>query len=213
MGLGGLSGNFFKMSEWISRLAYANILWVFFTLVGLIFFGFMPATVALFTVVRKWVKGENDVPVFSLFYKMYRKEFLKSNKLGLILFLFGYILYIDLAFIPAEGMFYTLVRMGVLVISFLYIIVLLYIFPVYVHYDWKISLYLKYAFILGVSYPILTLGMLVGLGILYTILTIVPGIIPFFSVSLLAFLLMKIAMLVFSKVESLAVNKPTVEKG
>ncbi len=209
--LSGLSGRIFKISEWISRLAYINILWLLFTLAGLIVFGLMPSTVALFTVVRKWVLGQKDVTVFSLFWNTYRKEFVKSNILGVVLVIFGYVLYVDLVFIPAEGIFYTLVRFGVLVISFLFLIVLLYIFPVYVHYEWKINMYLKYAFILGASYPHLTFGMMISLLILYTILTIIPGIIPFFSVSLLALIIMWIANQVFLKAESLAVNNTKEE--
>ena len=207
MRLGGLSGRFFKISEWISRLAYVNFLWLVFTLAGIVFLGFMPATVALFTVIRKWVLKQTDVPVFSTFWKTYQKEFLKSNILGAILGVSGYILYIDLTLIPTEGLFYTILRFSVLVISFLFLVVLLYIFPIYVHYDWKMSKYLKYAFILGASYPHLTFGMIFCLFLLYVLLTILPGIIPFFSVSLLAYLVMLIANQAFVKAESFVLNK------
>ncbi len=207
MKLGGLSGEFFKISEWISRLAYVNFLWLVFSLAGLIFFGIMPATVALFTIIRKWVLGQNDIPVFSLFWKTYRKEFMKSNLLGAILAICGYMLYVDLALIPTEGIFYTAIRFGVLVISISFLILLLFIFPVYVHYNWKLTMYLKYAFILGASYPHFTFGMMICLFLLYFALTIVPGVIPFFSVSLLAFIVMWMANHVFTKAENLALNK------
>lgn len=212
MRLGVLSGGFFKISEWISRLAYVNFLWLIFTLAGIVFLGFMPATVALFTVIRKWVLKQTDVPVFSTFWKTYRKEFIKSNILGAILVIFGYMLYVDLTLIPTEGIFYTILRYSILVISFLFLIILLYIFPIYVHYDWKISKYLKYAFILGASYPHLTFGMIFCLFLLYVLLTIVPGFIPFFSVSLLAYLIMWIANQVFIKAECLVVNKDATFK-
>ncbi|MBD1379397.1 YesL family protein [Metabacillus arenae] len=211
MRLGGLSGRFFRISEWISRLAYVNFLWLLFTLTGLVLLGIMPATVALFAVIRKWVLGKNEFSVFSVFWKTYRKEFVKSNFLGAVLVIFSFILYVDLAFIPIEGIFFTLIRFGVLVISFLFLIVLLYIFPVYVHYDWKIGMYLKYAFILGASYPHFTFGMMIGIFILYLILTIVPGVIPFFSVSLLAFMIMWTANQVFKKAEGLTVTKTKTE--
>ncbi|MFD2804762.1 YesL family protein [Litchfieldia salsa] len=202
MKLGGLSGRFFLISEWISRFAYVNFLWIVFSLAGLVAFGIMPATVALFSVTRKWVMGRTDFPIFQTFAKTFRKEFIKSNMLGLILFSFGYMLYVDLAYIPTEGILLTLLRFSVLAIGFFFIIIVLYIFPVYVHYEWKTLSYIKYALILGASYPHFTFGMMIAMFILYLMLSILPGIIPFFSVSLLAYLMMYISYQVFSKAES-----------
>jgi uncharacterized membrane protein YesL len=211
MKLGGLSGRFFLISEWISRFAYVNFLWIVFSLAGLVVFGFMPATVALFVITRKWVLGQTEIPIFQTYWKTFRKEFIKSNVLGLILFLLGYILYVDLAFIQAEGILLSLLRFCVLAVGFFFVIILLYIFPVYVHYDWKILKYIKYALILGASYPHFTFGMMIGMFILYLLLSILPGVIPFFSVSLLAYLVMYVSCQVFSKAESLVVNEEEAE--
>ena len=98
MEMEGLTGRFLRICEVISRLAYANLLWILFTVLGLGIFGFMPATVALFTVTRKWVMGDRDIPVFKTFWNTYRKEFFKSTLFGVVLFAIGYIIYIDLAF-------------------------------------------------------------------------------------------------------------------
>jgi uncharacterized membrane protein YesL len=211
MKLGGLSGRFFLISEWISRFAYINFLWIAFSLAGLVAFGLMPATVALFSVTRKWILGQTDFPIFQTFANTFRKEFIKSNMLGLILFLFGYMLYVDLAYIPAEGILLTLLRFSVLTIAFFFIIILLYIFPVYVHYNWKTLSYIKYALILGASYPHFTFGMMIAMFILYILLSILPGVIPFFSVSLLAYLVMYISYQVFSKADNLDGNKEKAE--
>jgi uncharacterized membrane protein YesL len=37
------------LCDWVAKLAYVNLLWFLFTAAGLLIFGFMPATVALFT--------------------------------------------------------------------------------------------------------------------------------------------------------------------
>lgn len=197
----GLTGKFLRISEVISKLAYVNLLWILFTILGFGLLGFMPATVALFAVTRKWVIGEQDIPVFSTYWKTYRREFLKSNLLGIALFVIGFILYVDLAFLPSDGIFYTLLRFGIIICSFLFFIVLLYIFPVYVHYDWKNKLYLKYALLLGASYPHFTFSMIVGIAGLYFILMLIPGIIPLFSISILAYITMWVSYRVFKKVE------------
>src|SRR5690625_1481322 len=209
MELEGLTGQFYRVSLVISRMAYINILWIIFTLLGLIVFGFMPATVGLFAVIRKWLMGEKDIPIFSTFWMNYRREFLKSNLLGLILFVIGYILYIDFTFLPAGG-FYTFIRVGLVMVTILYAIILLYIFPVYVHYEWKLRLYLKYALLLGAGHPHFTFLMIIGGGALYYVCTLIPGIIPFFSVSILAYIMMWTAYVVIKKMEDMQVASEEV---
>lgn len=129
-----LTGRFMRVCEFISRMAYVNLLWIFFTVLGLGVFGAMPATVSLFAVTRKWVMGEPDVPVFGTFWRTYKREFMKSNFLGIILFAAGYMLYIDLTFLPAGG-FFEVVRWGLIVCGLLFLIILLYIFPIYAQYE------------------------------------------------------------------------------
>lgn len=202
MEFSGMTGWFYRISEVISRMAYVNLLWILFTLLGLGVFGFMPATVGLFAVIRKWVMGDKDIPVFATFWENYRTEFLKSNLLGLILFIIGYILYIDLVNLPSGGIF-TIFRIGLVVITILYAITLLYIFPIYVHYEWKIREYLKYSLILGAGHPHFTLLMIIGIGALYYFSFKIPGIIPFFSVSILAYIIMWTAYRVIKKIQDM----------
>src|SRR5699024_2801656 len=96
----GITGRLFRLCEVVMRLAYVNLLWVLFTALGLGLFGIFPATVALFTVTRKWVMGDHDIPIFSTFWHTYRKEFFKSTLFGFILFVIGYIIYVDLVYLP-----------------------------------------------------------------------------------------------------------------
>lgn len=85
----GIMGGFYRISEWIMRFAYVNILWIAFTLIGLVFLGFFPATASLFAVVRKWIQGNNEVPIFSFFWTNYKSSFLKSNILGISIVIIG----------------------------------------------------------------------------------------------------------------------------
>lgn len=84
----GFMRGFYSISEWVLRFAYVNVLWISFNLLGLIVFGFFPATIAMFTVVRKWVLKETDISVFNTFWFAYKKEFFKGNFLGFIISLF-----------------------------------------------------------------------------------------------------------------------------
>ena len=212
MELDGMTGRFFRICEIISKLAYLNILWIFFTILGVGIFGFIPATVALFAIVRKWVMRDTDVPIFTTFWKIFRQEFLKSSMLGGSLLLIGYILYIDFLYLPSDGLF-ALVRFGLMVVALLYIIVLLYIFPLFVHYEWKNRLYIKYALVLGASHPHYTLLMIIGIGIVYYASVNIPGIIPFFSISLLAYIIMWTSYQVIRKIEATQIIDEENEEG
>lgn len=202
MQLDGFSGTVYKITTVISKLAYINILWILFTLLGLVVVGVMPATVGLFAVTRKWIMGDKNIPIFSTFWQSYRKEFLKANGLGIILIVFGFILYIDFQILPSGG-FYTVLRFIFVIVTILYSIVLLYIFPVYVHYDWNIKDYLKNALLLGIAYPHFTLLMILGVNVLYFVCLSLPSIIPFFSVSTLAVMLMWLAYRIIKRVEDI----------
>lgn len=212
MELDGMTGRFFRICEIISKLAYLNILWIFFTILGVGIFGFIPATVALFAIVRKWVMRDTDVSIFTTFWKIFRQEFLKSSMLGGSLLLIGYILYIDFLYLPSDGLF-ALVRFGLMVVALLYIIVLLYIFPLFVHYEWKNRLYIKYALVLGASHPHYTLLMIIGIGIVYYASVNIPGIIPFFSISLLAYIIMWTSYQVIRKIEATQIIDEENEEG
>ncbi|WP_045514978.1 DUF624 domain-containing protein [Neobacillus niacini] len=54
-------GKLLGICQWITRLAYINLLWLFFMSVGLFVFGAAPSTAAMFTIMRKWIKGETDL--------------------------------------------------------------------------------------------------------------------------------------------------------
>lgn len=199
----GFMAGYYNFSVWAMKLAYVNFLWIAFTLLGLGVLGFMPATVAMFSVVRKWNNGEKDIPVFKTFWDTYRKEFLKANGLGLILFLFGYLLVVEFRILRLqEDMINYIVSFGVLAVLILYAIVLLYFFPVYVHFNLKMTDYIKWPFIIGIVHPILTLFMAVGLVvILYLSYVTIPGILFFFGGSVTAYFIMWGASKTFDKYE------------
>ncbi|MFD2130384.1 YesL family protein [Pseudogracilibacillus auburnensis] len=199
----GFIAGYYTFCIWTMRLAYLNILWVFFTLVGLIIFGFMPATAAMFAVVRKWVLGEEDSAIFKTFWDSYRKEFLKANGLGMMFFLFGYFLIIEFQILRLqESLLYFIVSFGVITIFILYTIALTYFFPIFVHFNLKLTDYLKWPFIIGIVHPILTLFMMIGLlTILYITFMTIPAILFFFGGSMSAYFIMWGASKTFDKYE------------
>lgn len=198
---GGHLTRLYVICDWIARLAYINLLWIGFSLAGLILFGFMPATVAMFTIIRKWIMGENDFSIFQTFWQTYKTEFLKSNVLGGILMIIGGLLLLDLRISQSGTTAFSLI-MSLLMISGLFILFLmvLYALPIFVHFNLSIFNIMKTAFVLSISQPIFTIVMIVGSIAVYFMVINIPGLIPFFGGSLLAFIIMWSASLCFNKV-------------
>ena len=192
-----------KFFDWVARLALLNVLWILFTVLGLGFLGVFPAIAATFTITRMWVSGETDLPVVRTFWKFYKKDFIKSNILGYILSVLGYILYLDFVFLtvsPSNAV--NILTIPFVLITFIFILTLLYVFPVFVYYDMKILQVIKSAFFIMFSNPLETLTMLVGTLGIGVILWSFQSIAIFFGPSVLSIIIMMPAYKAFQKVES-----------
>lgn len=202
MTLQGWKGGINRLSVWIMNIAYINLLWIAFTLLGLVVLGLLPATVAMFAVLRKWIMGNLDTSIFKMFRLFYRKEFLKSNVTGLVLFIIGYILYIDLTvFEFGQSIYEQAHRLGVLIIAAIYTMGLVFFFPLYVQYDLKWLQYIKLTFLTGVSSPIRAILMIsIAIGICF-VFAKMPGLFLFFFGSFIGYLWLVIALPLFAKLE------------
>jgi uncharacterized membrane protein YesL len=195
-------GKIYSLCEWIARLAYLNILWILFTFAGLILFGLVPATTAMFAVTRKWVLGNSDIKIFTTFWEIYRKEFIKVQPLGLLLILIGFVFWIDYQFYIEGNVDIVLpVKFLVAGLFILYVLFLFFIFPVYVHYQFKPLQYVKNVLLIVLSYPLECILMICGSLFMFLFVINFSGLSPFLSGSPLAFWLTLISHHVFSKME------------
>lgn len=196
-------GKAYTGCEWVMKLAYLNILWVLFSLGGLILLGISPASVALFTILRKWLMNETDVPIFRTFLTTYKKEFVKSNQLGWIMALIGMFLYFDFKYlITVGGTIQYVLSIPLVIVTILFFITLLYLFPVYVHYELRLIQYIRNSFYIGIinmHITILMIAVTLLLGILYRS---IPGIVPFFSISFFFLMVMTGAKQSFNRIEA-----------
>lgn len=190
-----------KVLEWITKMAYLNVLWISFTILGVVVVGLFPSTAATFSVVRKWVIGETDIPVFKTFWDNYKKSLLKSNLLGYMLLLFSLILYIDIRiFNESSNSIVNLLAIPTIGISIVFILTTFYIFPTFVHYEIKLIQVIKNSFLIMIINPFQTAIMIVGITTIGFIFMKLQGLIPIFSVSVLAFVIMMPAVQAFNKV-------------
>lgn len=194
---------FYKFCLMFARLAYVNILWIFFTFAGLIVFGLFPSTISMFTVVRQWIKGNTELPVFRTFWNTYKKEFAQANLLGTSYLFIGMILYVDILYFSSPSSVIMLVLYYFFwIVTIIYLLVGIFLFPVYVHYKTKWWNYYKSTLILMAMNPLVVIAfiaIIAGSGIL---LRALPGLIPLFAGSATAYALMLVSYKAFNKVEA-----------
>ncbi|RKL66224.1 hypothetical protein CR203_16865 [Salipaludibacillus neizhouensis] len=199
----GFMGKFYKFGEISIFLVYVNFLWICFSLLGLIVFGLGPSTVAMYGVCRKYLMSESDIPVFKTFWNLYRTDFLKSNFLFWILFGLGYILYINLNFFTVDGEWIPLISTILLLLTTLiYSIMLIYIIPLFVHYNNSFFSYFKNAILISIFHPIRTIYAIAVLLTIYHIFYFYPVLIIFVGPSLFSFILMYVTYRTFLGIEA-----------
>jgi uncharacterized membrane protein YesL len=203
MDTSGFMGGLYRLFDWISKMALLNLLWIFFTVLGLGLFGFFPATAAMFAVMRKWIYGEDDIPVIRTFWTSYKREFIKSNLLGSIISSAGVVLLVDFLFIQnASNESLSLLYAPLLILAFLFFSMTFYVIPMFVHYDMKIGQVIKNSFFVMILNPISTFSMVVGtFGICFA-LSYAPPIAIIFSGNLIALIVMKFSSKSFDKVHA-----------
>jgi uncharacterized membrane protein YesL len=196
----GWKSGFIRFSEWFSRLAYINLLWLGFTFIGLIFFGLIPATVAMFAVLRKWMKEDLDSSIFKTFWDFYRKEFKKSNIAGITMLIIGYILFMDIFVFELESM--PIIQFLLYILAFFYLLVMVFFFPVYVQFELKWFQYVKMSVLMVFAAPFRAILMLIiGYGVFF-LMAKIPVVMFFFLGSAISYLWLMISLPTFYKLET-----------
>lgn len=196
----GIVGGLYRLCEFIMRLAYVNLLWILFTLLGLVVLGVFPATAALYAVTRKWELKGTDIPIWKTYWETYKREFIKANVAGYIFLAIGIILFVDLKFFQSRGgSAFVLISYVFLVLFIIYLIMCLFLFPVFAHFDLKSFHYIKQTFLFILSRPLEALIAAAGCLASYFLMMRIPGIILFFSMSLVAYIVTKMAQRGFEK--------------
>ncbi|MGP4039182.1 YesL family protein [Gracilibacillus sp. D59] len=188
---------YMRLGNWVFKLFFLNILWVLFTLMGIVILGIFPATTALFAVTRKLIMQDEDTPISSLFWSTYKKEFARSNLLAAVISLIGAILVVDIYILMQlePSILNQTIQVFLLLVFMVYLITTIYVFPIFVHFDLSIFECIKYAFVLVIGRPLYTMLLIICLIIISLMLRSIPGLIPVFGVSLFALVFMKIISL------------------
>lgn len=195
-----MTNGLYRFCEWVTRLAYVNVLWLAFSLAGFVVFGFFPATAALFTVTRRWALGEADVPVFATFWEAFKRQFWPANKIGLLITLPLIMFGANVMIIEQYGAPFPWLPFLLTSFFLLYLIVAIFLFPVYVHYNVTLRQTVKLSLVIGLLRPFQTAVMMMSLiGLAYVMMQHVTFML-FFSGSVFSFVLMRFAVHAFIKV-------------
>lgn len=174
-----------KTFLWIYRLMIANILWFFFSLLGILVGGIFPATNALFAICRKWMRGY-DFPIYKTYKEYYKKDFKNANILGYIMLGITVILILDYMYFSSGTRIYSLY------LSYLFIFLIIFqllassaIYAIYNNYELSLKDILKFTFLYSFSYLITAIILTATLVIvIYIIYQSIPPLIIFLGVSL-----------------------------
>lgn len=186
MNLNGWKGKLYWFAEFVTMLAVLQLMWIGLTILGLVIFGVSPATVGLFAVMRKRLQGQDHLrSLMSNYWTTYKAEFINSNKIGVILIGIGYFLTINLKIIlTINGTFGLFMLTLIAMLTILYVVMVMNIFQVFAHYDLPFTRYFSTSLLLSISFPVQVIGSAMGLYGLYRIFMFMPGLLPFFGVSL-----------------------------
>ncbi|WP_347549107.1 DUF624 domain-containing protein [Pseudalkalibacillus hwajinpoensis] len=142
---------------------------------------------AMFGVVRTWQLQKGDAGVFVTFFKLFKENFKQSFGLSLIWSLVGLSLYINFQILSLSGsMIEVVIFIVSVLLSIIYILITIYLFPMMVHVKARWHLLVRNSFFLVVASPYLTIVIgVVTLATVYFLLDNPAGL--FFITSILAY--------------------------
>lgn len=173
--------------RWITRITIVNLLWIGFSLLGFIVLGVFPATVATLAVTRKWLTGARDIHIGKLFTETFKTEFIVANIIGWLLTILGILLYLNYkVMLTMVDTLPVITLFSFILVTFFYLLITLWVFPMIVNYKQTIMQYVKNAFIIGIGKLHVTLGIMIWLFVVLYISLEFPTTIIFCSISLAA---------------------------
>lgn len=213
MEMNGLMGGLYRICEWIMRFSVTNVLWVLCAIpvfyLGLVMlvsetpdqvvsvmtlmavlspFLLFPSTAAMFTVVRKWVLGDVDVPLVKTFFRGYKENYLQSMVGGIIYTLLFYIMYVNYRFYLNMDNGLEALSLVFVVLAVVLAVSVFYFFSIMTHLHMKLLQIIKNSLILTIGRPVTSI--LIALTNVFIIVVSFRWtfLIPFFMGALIAYM-------------------------
>lgn len=210
----GIMGGFMRISEWIMRFFASHILWaimsfpvIFFVLPVLMFeeadlvftmlavgilapFTLFPATSALFSLVRKWIIGDADVPIIKTYFVSYKKSYLQSMVVGILYSVLFFVEFIGYRFYLHQDNFTQVLSSLYIAFIFVTILSVFLFFSLQSHLHMKTFNLLKNSILLAIGRPFTSLSIIItNIAIVYLFFSFYKGFLAvFFLSSAIAFM-------------------------
>ena len=180
---------FYVLSNWITKLFYLQCLWLVGTLAGGVILGLVPSTISLYASIRQLYLGEMDLKLATYFIDYYKNTFKDSIVIGSLytiafIIVFSYLQFINATSDSSIAYLHILLYIAMIILF----LIMMYIIPVYTHYDVKLIAIIKNGFfisLINIKYNIYLLSSLLAF---FLILSRYQIIIVFFGISLPGFL-------------------------
>ncbi len=150
-------------------------------------FTLFPATAALFAVVRKWVMGDPDVKIFSLFFRSYKENYKQSMIGGIFYVLLLVIMMVDYTVYMTQFKNMQIIGIVMLILLIVLFVSLFNFFSMIVHYHMNIRQIMKNAVLITIIRPFRVIATVLGSAVVLFIGSKYPALIFFFGGSLIAY--------------------------
>lgn len=193
--LTGRYGRLYGSLDWVMRLVAINLLWIAGTLAGVVIVGIAPATVAAYWLLREYSLGRRPQPWHG-FWQQWRAELGQSQRrLGIPLATVIVLVFYLITAANQSGSLFRGLTLGLGLLLGLYVATLLYLPAVLNHYSidavaaWKVTVAAAW------RQPLLTIGLVLTSAIVTVVMVfVIPGALPFFALSLPAYLATRAAL-------------------
>lgn len=199
------SNLFMKGLEWVAFLAYINVLWIGFTLAGVIVAGIGPATLTAFSMIRRKLRQGDHAHVFSRFKSEYKTHFKAGNIYSSLLTASVIFLYVDFRIIqalPPSPIIQAIVLPALIILTALLLVTATFAIGYYLEYQENILTSIKKAFWLSLISPVSDLVIIHAFLFLALVLTYIPAFVLFFSLSLYGFITQWIMNKAFDRIRT-----------
>lgn len=183
-----LTNSVVEGTEWFSRLAIVNLIWLLFSLPIITL---IPATDALFQVTNDWSNGKTNKSLFRTFMYYFKQNFWSSFKIGLPVCIIMFILFLDSWFLNTQmtataGI--QIYKYALYTFGILFGLTSLYSCPLSKKVNVSVSRLFLTGMVIMISQPLISLLLLISIIVMAIVLLKWPVLGFFFLVSLVAWL-------------------------
>ncbi|MEI5905581.1 DUF624 domain-containing protein [Bacillus spongiae] len=171
------------IADMLLQFIVLNLLWLVFTVVGFIVFGIFPASIAACYIMRKRIVEQEDIPIFSSFWEVYKQSFVRGNVLFSMVIALSLILYIDFSAITYfDSMMSTIVGVGLIIIVFFLLIMVFYSLPLLSITSDRSFKVMKNGLLMGLANPLATMVVFIIILAIRVVYGYLPTLLPLFGI-------------------------------